>query len=50
VKKDLIKSTEAKIYTNLFKGFDKNWNYLFSKFIINNFRMLKKDFKDIKKN
>nr|UEV87033.1 hypothetical protein [Grifola frondosa] len=46
---DLVKSTESKIYSNLFKGFDKEWDILFSRFIINNYRELKRDFKDIKK-
>jgi len=45
----LEKSTEAIIYSNLFKLFDKNWNIVFSKYTVNNFRALKKEFKDTNK-
>lgn len=43
---EIGKSTESKIFSNLFKGFDKAWINNFSPLTINNYRKFKKDFKD----
>ena len=41
-KGDIDRSTECKIYSNIFRSFDKNWNNRLSLYKINNYRELKK--------
>ena len=40
--REIKKSTEAKIYSNIFKPFDKEWDNWISTYKINNNRKLKK--------
>lgn len=45
---ELVKSTEAKIYSNLFKLFEREWDFMFSSMSINDYRKLKKEFNEKK--
>ena len=42
---NLDRSNESKIFTNIFKGFDKKWTFNLSKYTINNYRYFKSNFK-----
>jgi hypothetical protein len=44
------RSSESKIYSNIFRSFDKEWNNKLSLFKVNNYRELKKAYNRSKKN
>ena len=50
-KHEIVKSTEAKIYSNIFRSLDKEWDNKLSLYKINNYRDFKKLYnKGIEKN